>query len=183
MKSFFADMNLARWIILLSLLASVGLGFYGWDLHQQRVALEDQLVTNVPGKAQTIQVLSRRCSKLNDEFLREGLKGQDNPEEYIRNLAINSRVQLGSVRIASSSGEPDPDHIDLKYKIEPQEAKAGHKRGRIANFMYLLEQQSRRVRVTNIRLEQKGKFEPWEHSDDLWKWEIEVTSRQKREDA
>jgi hypothetical protein len=183
MKSFFSDMNLARWIILMSLLASAGLGFYGWTLHEERIELEGALEASVPKQAQEIQVLSLRCSKLNDELLREGLKGQNNPEEYIRNLAINSNVQLGSVRIASSQGTPRKDVVDRKYKIEPQEAKAGHKRSRIANYMWLLEQQSRRVRVTNIRLDQKGKYEPWEPSDDLWEWEIEVTSRQNREDT
>lgn len=183
MKSFFSNMNLARWIILLSLLASAGLGFYGWTLHQERVMLEDELQTRVPMKAQQIQVLSLRCSKLDEELLREGLTGQTNPEEYIRNLAINSNVALGSVRIAASESPLKKDVVDRKYKIEPQEAKVGHKRDRIANYMWLLESQSRRVRVTNIRLDQMGKYEPWETSDDKWEWEIEVTSRQKTSDT
>ena len=183
MKSFLASMNLARWIILLSLLASIGLGVLGYSLHKERVMLEGALEVDVPKRAQDIQVLARMCSKLNEEFMREGLVGQTNPEEYIRNLAINSNVALGSVRINASQGEPAKGVVDRKYKIEPQEAKAAHQRDRIANFMWLLEDQSRRVRVTNIRLDQHGKFEPWEPSDDRWEWEIEVTSRQKREDS
>jgi len=179
MKAFLASMNLARWIILTSVLTSCLLGFFGWKLHQERVDLEEALQVRVPKMAQDIQVLALRCSKLNEELLREGLTGQSNPEEYIATLAINSNVALGSVRISASSGNPAKDIIDRKYKIEPQDPKTGHKRDRIANYMWLLEQQSRRVRVTNIRLDQKGKFEPWETADDLWEWEVEVTSRQK----
>ena len=43
MKDFFVNLTLARWIILLSLLSSIGLGYYGYTLHARRVGLEDAL--------------------------------------------------------------------------------------------------------------------------------------------
>jgi len=180
-KQFFANMNLARWIVVLSLLASIGLAVFGWKLHQQRGELEQALVASVPKNAQDIQVASRRYSRLNKEFEREGLKAQDNPEQYIRSLASNPRVGLGSVNVTSKTDTRANNVADLKFTISPLESKAAHGRTHIANYMWLLEQESRRVRVTSISLDQKGKFEAWETADDQWEWEIEVTSRQKVE--
>jgi hypothetical protein len=45
--------------------------------------------------------------------------------------------------------------------------------------MWLLEQQSRRVRVTHVRLDPLERHQPWEVGSDVWSWEIEVTSRQR----
>jgi len=181
MKQFFANMNLARWIVVLSILASIGLGVFGWKLHERRLQLEGALVTDVPKTAQDIQVASRRYSRLYKEFEREGLKAQDNPEQYIRSLASNPKVGLGSVNVLSKKDTRANNVADLKFTITPLESKAAHNRDRIANYMWLLEQESRRVRVTSISLDQKGKFEPWETGNDQWEWEIEVTSRQKIE--
>jgi len=183
MKQFFANMNLARWIVLLSLVAAVSLGVFGWKLHQRRIELEGALEASVPKRAQDVQVLARRCSRLNKEFEREGLKAQDNPEQYIRSLASHPQVGLGSVNVTSKTDTRAKGVADLKFTISPLESKAAHGRDRISNYMWKLEAESRRVRVTSISLDQKGKFEPWETGDDQWEWEIEVTSRQKREDS
>ena len=148
MKSFFANMNLARWIIVLSILASVGLGAWGWTLHKERVVLEEALVASVPKKARDLQVLARRCSRLRSEFDREGLVAQTNPEEYIRSLAGNPDVALGGVDISGKTDSRMKGVADLKFTIKPQVAKTAHGRNRIANFMWMLEQKSRRVRVT-----------------------------------
>ena len=49
------------------------------------------------------------------------------------------------------------------------------------NYLYLLESQSRRVRVTSIQLTPEEKKKEYEHTNDLWKWNIELTSRTKVE--
>ena len=183
MSSLVSKMNLARWIALMSILAAAGLGVFGWKLHQRRTELEGALVVDVPKRAQDVQVLARRYSRLYKEFEREGLKAQDNPEQYIRSLASHPQVGLGSVNVTSKTDTRAKGVADLKFTISPLESKAAHGRDRISNYMWKLEAESRRVRVTSISLDQKGKFEPWETADDQWEWEIEVTSRQKREDS
>ena len=180
-----ASMNLARWIILLSILAAIGLGAFGWTLIQERKTLEQALLVAVPKRAQDIQILSRQYSRLNSEFEREGLKAQAKPEQYIRSLASNPKVGLGGVKVDLKAGTNTSAKgvADLRYTIKPQESKTAHGRDRIANYMWLLEHESRRVRVTQIRLDPQGKYEPWEPAGDQWEWDIEVTSRQKVEDS
>lgn len=190
MKAFLANMNLARWVILASLVGSIGLGWWGWNLHEERVAIEAALELQVPRSAQNIQVLSMRHSKLHADVDLEGLRGQDSPDTYIRRLATHQNVALGGVRInAMPERSPRKGVVDRKYSITPQEAKktgrgaSGFDRARIVNYLWLLEQQSRRVRVTNIRLDPTQKTEPWVPTDDQWSWDVEVTSRQKIVDS
>ena len=178
--SFFSNMSLARWIILLSALASIGLFAVGFAQRRERLRLVDELNARIPKAAFDIQVAALEHTQLYGELQREGLKGQSNPDEYIRVLARDSKVQLGGVEIqATNPGSPRKGVIDRKYTIKPQDPKAGHNRDRLANYMYLLEQKSQRVRVTYLRLDPLDKHQPWEIGSDKWKWEIEVTSRQQ----
>jgi hypothetical protein len=178
--SFFSNMTMARWIIILSVIFSLALGGVGYWLHGERSRLQDELAARIPNTAFQMQVAARKHTQLYKEFEREGLKGQSNPDEYIRVKARDVNVQLGAVdSTAANPGSPAKGSVDRKYTIRPQDPKAGHNRDRLANDMYLLEQESRRVKVTYIRLDPLDKHEPWEIGSDRWAWEIEVTSRQK----
>ena len=182
MKAFFANMNLARWIILASIVGSLALAFTGWKLHARRVELERELKASVPNQALELQVLARRYSKLYKEAEREGLKGQADPESYIRTLASDEHVALGQVEVIRAPETfPRKDVVDRKYTIRPQSKDRGFPRDRIANFMWKLESESRRVRVTMAQLDPEKNLKPWEHPTDAWKWTVEVTSRQKLE--
>lgn len=187
MSALLAKMNLARWVILVSLVGSIGLGTWGWKLHAERVELVSALEVEVPKRAQNIQVLSLRHSELRKDYDREGLIGQDNPETYIRRLATDKDVALGGVRInALPDRSPAKGVVDRKFAISPQDetkgsrGAAGYDRARIANYLWLLEQQSRRVRVTSIRFDPVQRTDPWVAAKDKWSWDIELTSRQKQ---
>jgi len=183
MKAFFKDMNLARGIILGSLVLSIGLGYLGWRLHTMRVGLEVALEDEVPNLARETQVLSRRYSKLYDEAELEGLKGQSDPESYLRILATDPKVVLGSVEIVNNKAiGPSKGVIDIKYRITPQEKERAFSRRKLANYLWLIEDKSRRVRVTQFTMRRDGNPRDWEYGNDLWKWDIEVTSRQKQEE-
>ena len=67
MKAFFANMNLARWIILFSVLGSIGLGIFGFQLRQKRLALKDALQVDVPLLAVDILKSSLEYSALAKE--------------------------------------------------------------------------------------------------------------------
>jgi hypothetical protein len=182
MKKFLKDLTLARAIILGSLVLSVALAVTGFKLHQQRKGLEVALRREVPELARQTQVLSRRYSRLYDEAEREGLKGQGDPETYFRHLATDSKVLLGGIDISKPTPtRPTKGVIDIKYRIVPQVKDRGSDRKNLANYMWLIEEQSRRVRVTQLRLDREGNLKPWEYGNDRWKWDIEVTSRQKEE--
>ena len=183
MKAFFKDMNMARGIILGSLVLSLGLAYNGWRLHTQRVELEAALESDVPNMARETQVLSRRYSKLYDEAEMEGLKGQSDPESYLRALAIDPKVKLGGTDITKPQAQrPSKGVIDIKYRIVPQERDRGTDRRNLANYMWLIEERSRRVRVTQFSMTREGNLKPWEYGNDRWKWDLEVTSRQKEDE-
>ena len=73
MKAFFADMSLARGIILGSLVLSVILAVTGFKLNQKRMGLDTALAGAAPDLARETQVLSKRYSKLYDEAELEAL--------------------------------------------------------------------------------------------------------------
>jgi hypothetical protein len=183
MKAFLARMNLARWIILLSILGSIGLGWFGFTLHRRRVELTKALETRVPLLAVDIQRLSLEYTQLKREHSREGMIGQTNAESYVRAIGARGEVQIGQINISTPQAtRPATGVKDEKYVITPQDRNRGFERLVIANFCYLLEKESKRVKVTRIHLDPEQKsLKPHEVSSDRWRWEIDVTSRQKDE--
>jgi hypothetical protein len=182
MMAMFKNMTLARGIILGSLVLSIALAANGYRLHSRRAALELALAQEVPDLARETQVLSRRYSKLYDEAEMEGLKGQSDPQSYFRELSADPKVRLGGLEITNPQPQrPTKGVIDIKYRIVPQSRENGFERSKLANFLWLIEERSRRVRVTQFSMTREGNLKPWEYGNDRWKWEVEVTSRQKEE--
>ena len=182
MKQFLSKMTLARWILLVSLLLSAVLAVTGTRLYRERVRLQESLEVQVPRLAQEIQVNSRRFTRLYEQAEGAGLTGgQQDAQSYLRGLAIDRDVQLGGIEIIPQANfQPAKGVVDVKYRIRPQERERGFVRVNLANFMHLIEQRSRRMRVTYVRMDREGKgLKPWEYGNDRWTWELEVTSRQK----
>lgn len=180
MRNFFKSMNLARGIILGSLVFSLVLAVTGYRLHAQRVALEVALASEVPAIARETQELSQRYSKLYDEAEMEGLKGQSDPQTYFRSLAGDPKVRIGGLEITTPQPQrPSKGVVDIKYRITPQARDRGFDRKNLANFLWMIEERSRRVRVTQFSMTREGNLKPWEYGNDRWKWDVEVTSRQK----
>jgi hypothetical protein len=179
-KRFFASLNLVRWMLLGSAVLSVVLAFTGWRLHQRRVGLEEALEVQVPRLAQDIQVNSLRFSRLYEEAEGAGLTGQKDAQTYLRELAADPLVQMGGVEIDKLNPTmPSRGVVDIAYRILPQSRDRGFVRVNLANFMHSIENKSRRMRVTYVRLDREGNLDPWEYGNDRWKWELKVTSRQK----
>jgi hypothetical protein len=184
MKAFFANLTLARWIILLSLLASIGLGWYGFKLHQRRVDLEAALSSEARTIALDLRNLARRYTVLMKQSEREGLEGQSDPATYIRRIAASPDVKIGDTTVdPPSEAENIKGVLDTRYGIKPSSRDRGYGRLNIANFLYKLESESRRMRVTRVRLEPEAKSTKPELvlENDSWRWEAEVTSRTKIE--
>jgi hypothetical protein len=184
-KSFFASMNLARWIMVLGGVGAVALAANGWRLYSQRQELDQALRKGgkVEQTINRIQYLGKLVTKLQADADREGLTGmQADPSSYFRALAAHEKVRLGSVDIrAESPQEVYRGTQDFVYSIKPASDK-GYARDKIMNYLYMVEQQSRRLKVTQIQMtpEQRQQKE-WEVGNDLWKWNLQVTSRTKEE--
>jgi hypothetical protein len=182
MKSFFANLNLARGIMLLAAIASVGLVVLGYQRSRELSELRLNLEQDVAKLAGQIQQLGRKHTQLTKNMRQEGLAGQADLESYIRKVANADKVEIGDLKLNPSSDPRTKGVIDKKYRIEPSNRELDFQRSRIANFLYKLESDSRRVKVTDITLEVAEKrVRPHETPEDKWTFKAEVTSRQRVE--
>ncbi len=184
MKSFFKNMNLARGIILVTVIGSLALGALGYAQSRNLSAMQEQHDEALEPLVKTIQDLGRKHTHLSKSMRQEGLAGQADPNTYIRKIATKDKVEIGDVKLLSSQDERMRGIVDYKYRIRPQDRERQFMRSRIANFLYSLEAESRRVKVTDLTIEiAQKKIKPHEIPDDMWTFEAEVTSRQRVEQA
>ena len=180
MAGIASSLNFPRMVIVVSLVASGVIGWLDYRMQGELAQLEDD-VAEAPITVQRLQTTALELETLMKLANKEGLKGQDDPELYIRRVAQMQHVNIGDVNTDFSSSEPIRGVEDLKYKIKPSERTSSYARGAIANFLYKLEAESRRVRVTQIKIDPAEKVDPGEIGNDFWTFEAEITSRRKKE--
>lgn len=182
MKSFFANLNLARGIILVSVIGCLVLGFLGWQRHQQLSEMKDQLDNGIKPLVKDLMQSAQRHSALAKTFKDDNLDAQKDLETYIRKVAIKDKIQIGNVNTTPSTEQRSKQIVDRVYRIRSDSRERAFQRLRIANFLYTLEYDSRRVKVTDLKLEVAEKRpKPHEVPADEWFFEAEVTSRQRAE--
>lgn len=175
----FKNMNLARAIILLSILGSLALGWLSWTRSQELSDLEYALKNKVPDLGADIQTLSARHTDLAKERSEDGMVGQDNAQTYIYEVAANDRVAIGDTKITPSQVVPMKGIVDKKYRIRPTDRERPYRRTNISNFLYRLEEKSRRVKVTDIKIEPaQRRLKDHEIPEDRWTFDVEITSRE-----
>jgi len=179
-KDFFGHMNFPRWIIVTMLLTS---GVLGWFVYQEmnRLTLVQDELKHVPAIVKEIQQHALRLDALQALADKEGLIGEADPEFYIQRIASLDAVQIGAPNITPSVFSPKKGVEDHKYRIRPQDRNRAYKRVRIGNFLYKLEEESRKVRVTEIKLDTTDHVKKGEIGNDNWTFEVELTSRQAAE--
>lgn len=180
MKDFFSNMNFPRWVILSMLLASGVLGWLVWTQSARLAEVEGEL-RRAPDLVKEIQQLSLRLDSLQSLADKEGLIGETDPEFYIQRIASLENVQIGAPSITPTVLSPFRGVEDHKYKIRPQDKTRRYKRVRIGNFLYKLEEESRKVKVTGIELTPTDRIRSGEIGEDNWTFEVELTSRQAAE--
>jgi hypothetical protein len=182
MFKLFRSLSFPRAMILLTFVGSAVTGWFVYkrtselrQLHEdnQRVKL---VVASIQSKAQELDQLLSVAN-------REGLKGDilNDIETYIRTRASGPNINLGQVDFTPSTAEPLKGVEDLKYKIRPREKTQRALRGSIANFLYTLEQDSRRIKVTSIKIDPFEKLKPGQLGSDYWTFETEITSRRAKD--
>lgn len=183
MGEFFKNMNLARAIILLTIPLGAALWVFQSNKAEKAEEIETALnsPTRLPKLLSEIQQLAVDHSRLSKELNSEGIRGQDNPQTYIRRVATSSKVEIGDVRITESKRNPLPGIEDRIYTIRPSSTDRGYPRLKISNFLYKLEEDSSRIKVTDISIDiaqrrVKNHIVP----DDSWTFTAQVTSRQAK---
>jgi hypothetical protein len=182
MKSFFARMSFPRAVVLFCTLGSIVLGVLVF-LRTRRLSEVQAELQRVPALIKEIQTDAYRLSDLLDKASDENLKAQDEPETYIRAIATDGKIALGQIDIATSEKSPARGIEDKIYKITPMTKSQKFPRGAIGNFAYKLEADSRRVKVTRMKLTPFEKVAPGEIGKDQWVYEIELTTRTKVDTA
>lgn len=184
MKTFFQQMNLARAIMLLALIGSVVLASIGWKHHTELEELRLNEDKDVPKLVQQIEQLARRHTQLSKALRQENLVGQADLESYIRKVATADKVEVGDLKLLPADDQRTKGIVDKKYTIKISDRERQFARSRISNFLYKLESESRRVKVTHLVFETaEKKLKPHELPNDMWTFEAEVTSRQRVEEG
>lgn len=192
MISFFKNMNLARAIIVGSLLLSAVLGYvcYGWssDLRELEGHLKEsagnQPNSDVAKTARGIMELAQEHSHLSASLKGEGLSEAKDLVTYIRKCGAKDAVELGDLDITPNSTDSTKGITDARYVVKSSEKGKSYQRLKIVNFAYTIEDESRRVRITELKLENADKNaskKMHEIPEDKWNFECTVTSRQRTE--
>lgn len=170
--------------IMIALLV-LGCGFLGWTAYKQQQRLEFLRLALaegglVPRTVGSIQQNAELYSTYKDRGLSDNLKGAD-PRVYIDGVAGHPRVSIGRVDIdPNREQDAGKNAIDRSYRIEPNDRKAVFDRRNIANFLYKLEEDSRRVKVTLVDLKPATKTGEGELPKDLWQLTTQISMRERK---
>jgi hypothetical protein len=182
MKAFFRDFNLARGIILVSLVGSLVLGWLCWQRSQQLKELREDVNVKMTPAVTSLRQAALRHTQLSQSLKGEGLKGQEDLVSYIRKVGAKDRVEIGELNMTAQETGLTNGIVDKKYTIKPDNPQASFKRMTLVNFFHTLEHDSRRVQLTRVKIEvadQKG-LKTHEVPQDNWRFDAEVTSRQRK---
>lgn len=175
--------------IMIGLLLA-GSVFLGWRAMQQQETIDryEAAVSEGGAAEQLAQRILRSAysyTQYKERSAKEGVKGDgaDQVNSYIFELAARSKVLWGNPKIEKPSEQRSlPGYTDLVYAIKPAESNAWFDRPRIANFFYLLEAESRKLRITHILLRAAQKnLKPHEIPEDRWYVDLKVTMRERSE--
>jgi hypothetical protein len=179
--AFFKEFNLARAIILFALLGSLVLGWLCW---QRSTALEkdrEDLQLRMNSTITSLRQAAQRHTMLSQSLKGEGLKGQEDLVSYIRRVGAKDKIEIGELSITGQELGLTNGIVDKKYSMKPDNPQSTFRRMTLVNFLYTLESESRRVKVTRVKIETADKgLKTHEIPSDNWRFDAEVTSRQRK---
>lgn len=178
MKEFFAGMNLSRAVILLALLGSAVLGWLVQEKSARLAEIDDELQT-VPVLAKEIQRLGIELQQYVD-ISGPNAGADTNYHDYVRSIASSSRVEIGQVNLDPDVREYNRDVEDRNYKVTPQNKNQRFHQSKIGNFLYTLEAENRRVKVTRFEIRAADTIRPGEVGTDSWTFSATITERRQK---
>lgn len=172
---------MVRIMIVLLVLGSAFLGWMAFKQHQRIQFLRSALAPDglVPKTVASIQQNAENYANYKDRAASDQLKDQD-PSVYIRGLAGHPNINIGRVDVNMKETEAGRGISQRDYRIEPNDAKATFDRRNIANFLYKLEEDSRRVKVTSISLTPATKVDEGGRPQDLWRMTAAISMRERK---
>jgi len=180
MINMIRNLNLARAIILFSILGSCYLAWINWKHYQEVTFLRGTFARVVPDLCREIQAKSMEHTKLTRDIKGDRYADQASPESYIRQIADDPQVNIGVPEVDSGTSARPGGIIDNTFTIRPTDRKREFTHDHIARFLYKLEADSPQVRVTSIKLDLLGKnIKPDEIPPDTWTWTAIMTNRVK----
>ncbi len=180
MKEFFANLTLARLIILISIPGSIYLGWAGYEGQNELEEMRRNMSMRVPNLLREIQEVAKLNTKLEKDIKGDQYIGKDSLESYVRYCAGHPQVGIGEVAFTPGSDRGQGGVIDKRLTIRPNDAKRAFTHSAIAAFAYRLEADSNQVKVTNIQYRLLGKgIKNDDIPEDTWTFDITITNRVK----
>ncbi|MFT7670230.1 MAG: hypothetical protein ACI8X5_002938 [Planctomycetota bacterium] len=179
MKELFAKMNLARSIIVLSILGSAYLGWAGWERQQEVSFLRGTFAKLVPDTCREIQEISMLNTKLSKDIKGDRFIDEGSADSYARYCADNESSQIGDVTTDPRIENRPGGIIDKTVTIKPVDIKKSFSHAQIAAFLYRLEADSNQVKVTSLSYDLLGRIKPDEYPPDEWTFDAIITNRIK----
>lgn len=173
--------------IMIGLLLA-GSAFLGWQATQQRATIARyEAAVSEGGEAEQLSQRILRSAysytQYKERSAKEGVKGDgaDQVNSYVFGLAADPNVLWGNPKIEKPrEQERLKGYTDYTYAIKPAEKDAWFDRNRIANFFFLLEKNSRKLRITSIDLRTAQKnLATHEIPEDRWYVDLSVTMRER----
>lgn len=181
---------MVRIMIVALLIGSAVLGWFVWEQHKEIQRYTEALKPDgfVERTVEKIQKKAFVYTQYKERSATEGIKGAGDTgsiAQYVRNYAQDERVLWGGVSIGAAKEKTatvgSKSYLDTSYTVTPQEKDKSFDRHRIANFFYLLEKGSRKMRITDLEIKTAGKTpRPEAIPQDLYDVEFTLTVRERQ---
>ncbi|QDV05086.1 hypothetical protein Poly30_05810 [Planctomycetes bacterium Poly30] len=182
---------MVRIMIVVLLIGSIVLGWMDWQQYQEIQRYEDALKPNgeIEKTVERIQMKAFKYTQYKERSATEGVKGAGDSGSiatYVRERAQDGRVLWGGVQVGAAKEKAatvgKKTYMDTSYKVTPQEKDQSFDRHRIANFFYLLEKDSRKLKITDLDIKTAGKAaRPEEIPRDAYDVEFTLTIRERKD--
>lgn len=182
MRAFLGRMSFPRAVILSCSLGSLVMGALVYQRSQRLDEVHAEL-GRVKDVLKEIHADAYRLDELQRSAGAEKFKAQEEMETYIRAIAAQDRIDMGQLDFTRQTHEPTRGVLDNICRMSPLSKTKRYNRGQIGNFLYQLEYDSRRVKVTRLKLTPAEKAVPGEVGSDSWNFEASLTTRTKLETA
>lgn len=182
MKTLLARMSFPRAVILCCSLGSAVMGTLVYQRSRRLDEVREELV-RVKDVLKEMHTDAYRLDELQRSAGAEKLKAQEEMETYIRAIAGKENIDMGQLDFTRRTFEPARGVQDNICKMTPLSKTKRFNRGQIGNFLFQLEYDSRRVKVTRLKLTPADKPVPGVVGNDAWNFEADLTTRTKTETA
>ena len=184
---FLKQMTLAQSMIIVCLLGATALSPLVYANHKKISELtaavsEGGELSRIVAQIQSNSLL---YTQLYSQKSGESLQGQAQTTAYILKIAGDDRVEMGRINLPKPQrNESSGGIIDETFTIKPDDPRRAFERVNIGNFLYTLENRTRRLRVTQLSMDAltaagKQNVLPEEFPSDKWTFTCKVTSRSR----